>query len=405
LSYGVDVADAPFIEEKLVKLIIELSKHNKVVVLIDEYDKPILDRISDMAQALACRDVLRSFYGVLKGMDEYLRFVLLTGITKFAQTSIFSGLNNLNDVSLDVRTATLLGYTDEEIDDNLGGYIAEFAQQSGRLAADIREEMRVWYNGYRFSDGPVKVYNPYSIVHCLDDKKFANYWIGSATPKYLIDLIKIKPQELSATEEVQLLAGALGAFDIEDVSLVSVLFQSGYYTIKNYIPEYNEYVLGYPNKEVKDSFTNYLLITFAQTDQVVVNKVIPECRNALLTNNLQLFSDCLRVLFANIPYELHISEESYYHSLLQLLVTMLHLEASSEISTNIGKIDLVISTPKYIYVFEIKFNQPLGTGMSQIESRRYYEKYQGSAKQIILVEMVFNKTPKNFTIEYQVKET
>jgi len=391
-------------EETLRLLIKEMAKRNSVVVLIDEYDKPILDKITDLPEARALREVLKNFYTILKGMDEYIKFVLLTGVTKFSKASVFSGLNNLNDISMDPRAAALLGYTDQEIDTYLNDYIEAFAQGARKSVSEIREDLRHWYNGYRFSESQVKVYNPFSVLFCLEKKKFENYWISSGNPQFLIDLIKLKREELIDKGKVQLRENSLGSFDIDNLSLDVVLFQAGYYTILDYDSAYREYSIGYPNYEVKDSFVEYLMIAFTDTDASTVETVTSQAREALVNNDLNKFCHCLRTLFAHIPYNLHLKHEFYYHSLFQLLGTMLHLETTSEVPTDKGRVDVTIITSKYIYIFEIKFNKKSGDGMEQIERRRYYEKYMHQQKQIILAEILFVRTEHDFTIEYKVKD-
>jgi len=403
-NYGIEIEQWNTPEQTLQYLVIGLGQKNKVVILIDEYDKPILDHIKDIEEAEAQREVLRSFYTVIKAMDEHLHFVLLTGVTKVAQTSIFSGLNNLNDISLDQLAAALLGYTDQEIDDYLNDYITEYAQESGRPTDDIRNQLREWYNGYRFSKQQIKVYNPYSVLNCLQKKEFANYWIRSGTPKFLVDLISKKPNELQNIEKIELSANNLEAFDIDDLELITVLFQSGYYTIRDYNPSSNKYLIGYPNREVQEAFTEYLMAAFTHTKSSVTHRLVSQCLLALQNNDLELLCENLRTLFANIPYNLHVKQERYYHSLFQLLGTMLGLEMHSEIATDKGRIDVVVVTPKYIYLFEIKFNKEPGEGMEQIKQKRYYEKYRDRGKQIVLVEMLFTRTKKDFTIDYKVKD-
>jgi len=404
LNYGISGSKKEIPEETLAHLITQLSKKNKVIILIDEYDKPILDHIKNIEEAEAQREILRSFYTVIKGMDKYIHFVLLTGVTKIGQTSIFSGLNNLNDITMKPEAATLLGYAQQELENNFGEYLERFAQEKQTTVQGILDQMRTWYNGYCFTKNGAKVYNPFSVTYCLHDKDFANYWIKSGTPNFLIDLISKNPQELKNIEKKELGAGSLEVFSLEKIHLVSVLFQTGYYTIHSYNPETNRYLIGYPNREVQESFTEYLMIAFTHTDIVTVQETTSQCRTALLNKDLESFCDGLRTLFAHIPYNLHIKREAYYHSLFQLLGTMLQLETTSEVATDKGRVDVVIVAQTYIYIFEVKFNKELGEGIEQIERKRYYEKYKGLGKPIVLVEMLFTRTEKDFAIDYKVKD-
>jgi len=402
--YSVDPLQGPSNEAKFQDLIFQLSKKNRVVILVDEYDKPILDFVTDQEIAKANREILRSFYTVIKGMDEYLRFVFLTGVTKFSQTSIFSGLNNLNDITMKPEAATLLGYTDQEIDDYLREYVEKFAQAVSTSTTLVRNEIRTWYNGYCFSENQTKVYNPFSVLYCLKDKKISNYWIGSGTPKFLVDLIKSKPEGLEDKDRFTLSAATLGAFDIEDIPLIALLFQSGYYTIQSYDQSFRKYTIGYPNREVEIAFKEYLLAVRTNRSMSTVDEVVSLCHEALLKNDINRLCSGLRTLFANIPYNLHLKHESYYHSLFQLLGTTLGLETTSEVPTDKGRVDVVIKTPQYLYIFEVKFNKEVGVGTEQIERKRYYEKYMYQGKKIILVEMLFKRTQDDFTIDCKVQD-
>jgi len=258
-SYSVEIEQWNTPEQTLRYLILELAKKSKVVILIDEYDKPILDHIKNIDEAHAQREVLRSFYTVIKGMDQYIHFVLLTGVTKIGQTSVFSGLNNLNDITMKPEAATLLGYTQQELENNFGEYLERFAQKKQTTVQGILDQMRTWYNGYCFTKNGAKVYNPFSVTYCLHDKDFANYWIKSGTPKFLIDLISKTPEELENIEKKELSTSSLEVFNIEKIHLISVIFQAGYYTIQSYNPETNKYLIGYPNREVQEAFTLRLL--------------------------------------------------------------------------------------------------------------------------------------------------
>ncbi len=262
MEYQIDTKQAPSAEAKLVMLITHLSKQygpNSVVILIDEYDKPLIDHLHALDIAHQQRDILRNFYDVLKGMDAYLRAIFITGVSKFDKTSIFSGINNLNDISLDKEAAQLLGYTHDEITTYFSDYIEIIAQEEAMPASHIIDEMRKWYNGYRFSEEDVKVYNPFSILYYLKKKKFINYWFESGTPFFLIKLLKKEFMFLENIQEDTLSRASLGTFDIDHIPLVTLLFQTGYLTITDYDKTSDKFRLGYPNIEVEESFNKYLL--------------------------------------------------------------------------------------------------------------------------------------------------
>lgn len=395
-KYGVDISKAPTLPDKLTDLIQKLSHKNKVVVLVDEYDKPILDHIQNVEAAQAQRDLLKSFYDPLKSLDAYLRAIFVTGVTKFSKTSLFSGMNNLNDISLKPETAQLLGYTQEEIDKYFSGYVQDFVHQKDRTAQKIMDELKQWYNGYRFSSEKIYVYNPFSVLYCLQDKNFANYWFQSGTPTFLIHLIKNQYSSIEDIEQLEIDQDSLNNFEINNIPLIPLLFQAGYLTIGEYL-EYpsekktSKYKLSFPNFEVELSFTKFLVATLTQTSSTVLNDFGPKLTKALNENDIETFCVLLQSLFAHIPYNL-IYREDYYHVLFQFLLSLLSLEAQSELHTNRGRIDLVVCTSSYIYIFELKLNTTPEAALAQIKERGYYERFLHKGKPVILVGLAF--TPK-----------
>jgi predicted AAA-ATPase/PD-(D/E)XK nuclease superfamily protein len=398
-KYSIDVTGVTTISAKLKTLIEALAQTNKVVILIDEYDKPILDHLKDIEQAKAQRDGLKYFYDVLKGLDQHLRAIFITGVTKFAKTSLFSGLNNLNDITIKPEAATLLGYTQEEIIINFTDYVAELAHQNQTTSETVLHDMKTWYNGYQFSEQPLKVYNPFSVLYCLKDHKFKNYWYESGTPTFLISMLRSQYQGLEDIQNINIDADSLGTFDIERIPLVPLLFQAGYLTFSRYDAPTAKFELGYPNHEVELSFKRFLVTSLAYSDRITVDTNLSKLVAALKQQDLATFCATLQALFAHIPYSLHIKRESYYHSLFQFLMSLLAIEAHSEVITNQGRIDTVIAINNLLYIFEIKFNKPTSEALEQIEEKKYYERYSSQHKNIILVGLVFN-TNEGFSVEY-----
>lgn len=405
-TYNIDVSQAPSGQEKLEYLVKQLEQKfsQGVVILIDEYDYPLINNLDNMPLAAAHAKVLKNFFGVIKSLDEHLRAIFITGVTKFSKTFLFSGLNNLNDLTIDPRAATLLGYTHEELSYYFPAYIEEVAtaQHSNREA--IEEEMEDWYNGYRFSKIPTKVFNPFSVLYYLTKKECANYWIQSGTPGFLISLLRKQSPLLNNFDEREFSELTLSTFDIEHIPLITLLFQTGYLTIQDFDPSKGGYWLGFPNREVKESFQKYLLVAFSDTDIPTVEEITGELRNSLKENDLDTFCHLLQSLFAHIPYQLHIPQERYYHLLLQMIARLLDLDSQSEIATDKGRIDLIISTDKYIYLFECKFNKSAQAGLAQIEDRAYYERYRMMKKPIILVGISFNREDNKLCINCTSKK-
>lgn len=406
-SYGIDVNSAPSTPAKLSLLVRELAKKwapQKVVILIDEYDKPILDHINDIEVAQAMRERLREFYDVLKGLDDYLRAIFITGVTKFTKASLFSGINHLNDISNTELQATLLGYTQVELEAYFQPYIKKIATQRNMAYDDTLKLLQSWYNGYRFSTNTAKVYNPFSILYCLSRGEFKNYWFESGTPTFLINILRKQPVSIGDLTTGNMSASGLSSFDITSIPLVPLLFQTGYITIKAYEAFNDRYRLGFPNREVEESFEKFLITVFTYQNQSVAEDYIFRMRDALDKNNLDSFFEYLQTLFAHIPYHLHIKQERYYHSLFQLLCTMLGVDVQSEIATDKGRIDMVIITQKYVHIFEFKFNSSPQIALDQIETNQYAQKYQNTKKQIIVVGVSFNRDEKELTFDYLAKE-
>ncbi len=273
-SHQIDISQAPSPGKKLELLVRRLAERNSVVILIDEYDYPLINNLDNSKIAEANRKVLKNFFSVVKSLDEHLRAIFITGVSKFSKTSIFSGLNNLNDLSLDPIAASLLGYTQEEINFYFSKHISKMAQDKNAFEGDIKKEIQAWYNGYRFSEKELTVCNPFSVLYLFKKEKFANYWFESGTPSFLIQLLSKQYEALENIEEIELSSASLGTFDIGDLPVITILFQTGYLTIHDYDSLTHKYKLSYPNAEVRHSFKQYLLAAFSQSDISTVERAV-----------------------------------------------------------------------------------------------------------------------------------
>jgi hypothetical protein len=403
--YQLGPLKAPNVENKLEELILQLSKLNKVVILIDEYDKPILDHLKNIEEAKAQRNVLKSFYDVLKGVeiDEKLRAIFITGVTKFAKTSLFSGLNNLNDITMKPEAAALLGYTTPEINRSFSNYLMEIIEREKRSPEAIMLDIKNWYNGYRFSEQEIRVYNPFSLLYYLKDGILKNFWYESGTPSFLINLIRSQYQQLEDIQDIEIDTDSLGTFDIEHIPLTPLLFQTGYLTLSSYNETTKKYKLAYPNFEVELSFKRFLVTTLTQASRIEVETTLTRLIAALQEVNIESFCRSLETLLAHIPYTLRIKREAYYHSLFQLIMSLISLEAHSEVVTNRGRIDTVLIMNEVIYLFELKCRDSAEKALQQIRDRKYYERYRESNKRIVLVGLFFNMQ-EEFSVEYRVEE-
>ncbi|MBF0297433.1 MAG: AAA family ATPase [Oligoflexia bacterium] len=267
------------------KLIEALSKEGPVVILIDEYDRPILDQIKDKNKADENRELLKSFYSVMKTLDAKIKFVFLTGVTKFSKVSIFSGLNNLNDITMDEKYSGMLGYTDDELSKYFSEHISNFSAKKSISIEKLREDIRCWYNGFRFSSDKTTVYNPFSTLLLLNKNEFNNYWFETGTPNFLVELIKEKEYNLLEAEEKTVEADSFSSFTVSDISIYSLLYQTGYFTIKEYFPEDRRYRLGYPNKEIEIAFSKHIIALYSQKSIDDVDSDAGRIHSALVSLN------------------------------------------------------------------------------------------------------------------------
>jgi len=367
------------------ELIEKLSSNGRVVILIDEYDKPIIDHITDMAKAQANREILRNFFAVLKGSDPYLQFVFLTGVSKFSKVSVFSGLNNIKDITLNEQYATLLGITQEELETCFREYIAELAKARKMNHEELSATIKHWYNGYSW-DGVNRVYNPTSLLNLFYDKRFSNYWFATGTPTFLIEMIKKADLDITKLEKIQIGDNILDSYDLENLDTTSLLFQTGYLTILDIelFGEESLYNLCLPNHEVRNSLFNYLLAAYTYTP---VTEIAPAYHNlirSLAQKDTETFRSLLVNLFSRIPYNLHIREERYYHSLCYMILALMGAEINLEVLSDKGRMDGVLELDSAIYVIEFKLGTA-ATALAQIKAQRYWEPYLHRGKELFLL--------------------
>lgn len=276
-----------------------------VAILVDEYDSPILHALKNPELAIALRDGIRQFFAAIKGFDQYIDFVFITGISSFIKAGLFSGINNLRIITLDKQFATICGYTDTEIDTYLQPSIATWAKQNKIDYTVLRAKIMTWYDGYHFGNTVPALYNPFSVMNALYSQEFQNYWFLSGIPTFLVDILKKKytqfdPEHLTLSSDI-----LNGMFDVDTIPLLALMFQAGYLTITGYNEELRSYSLDYPNLETKVSFQKYLLEVFTKLDFVSAEQLASQLRTNLNAYNIPESINCLRQLFAHIPYQLH----------------------------------------------------------------------------------------------------
>ena len=386
--YQVNLRDG-FYYEQFADLIIQLSRQGKVVVLVDEYDKPIIDNIENIDETKQIRDVLKGFYEVLKGLDDYLRFVMLTGVSKFSKVGVFSGLNHMKDITMDNRFGALLGMTQEEMETSFADYIQTFSMNSGIHAPDLVAEIRRWYNGFCFSKACVPVYNPFSLLLLMDMQDFRNYWFETGTPTFLIRLLKTRNYDIQDLENMRVDELAFSSYEVDDLKPVALLFQTGYLTIKDYDPVSRLFRLSYPNFEVKNAFMRYLLDAFSTADTAMTGGYLWELVTALRAGDMSKFFDVLQIFFAGIPYDIQIKQERYYQTIFYLIFKLIGLQVGVEVRTSRGRIDAVAELEEGVFVFEFKLGGNAKRALTQIHDRGYAKPYTGGTRPVYLIGAVF----------------
>ncbi len=378
------------------------AKYTKVVVLVDEYDKPILDNINDVAMAETMRDILRQFYTILKAQDGNLRFVLLTGVTKFSRVSVFSGLNNLQDLTMTDKYATLCGYTQSELEQAFAPWITSLAEHHQRSVPDELAMIKHWYNGYRFSVSGERVYNPFSTLLLFEHQRYRPHWFVTGTPKFLIDLIEKAKFSPDALEDLEVGDSALESHDVNQMSLPALLYQTGYLTIGHYDPETRLYRLAYPNFEVRESFTESLFAQLCNAPEQEQSQLVGQMIAALKKMDYEGVFEVLKSFFASIPYQLHQATEKYYHSLFYLIMHLVGYRVNAEVSTHRGRIDAVLVLKDRVLIFEFKLNQSADVALQQIHDKHYAQAYQQSGKPVILFGVNFDTTARNI-VEWKMQ--
>jgi hypothetical protein len=393
--HGIELpADEP--HHMFESLVMTLGRDQKVVVLIDEYDKPILGNIENPAVGEILQ-VLKAFYSVVKTCDEHIRFALLTGVSKFSRVSVFSDLNNLVDLTMDSRYADLLGYTQDELEQNFAPHIEHVAALRGSTTGEVLEQMRAWYNGYRFSEAEIWVYNPVSVGRFLDTGKLSNYWFETGTPSFLIKLLKSGRLTIPEISREPLDELAFSAYEVDRVSALPLLFQTGYLTIREVIPTSRQplYRLDYPNMEVREAFSQYLVESYTNVEKSIVPAYLRRLLAALESGDLDRAMQTLRIFFADIPYDIQLNNEKYYQTIFFVLLRLLALDVDCEVRTESGRIDAVVKTAARIFVFEFKLQGTAEEALEQIHQRRYHEKYTADGRELLLVGAAFDPETRN----------
>jgi len=402
-QHGV-VLKAELLASKFIELFLELQAkyQEKIVVLIDEYDKPIITHLGEGDAGLQIarqnRAVLKELFGVLKEarVSAMLRFVFITGVSKFSKVGIFSDLNNLKDLSMHEGYAELLGYTKDELGSYFSDWIEEFARVRQGSRNEILRQLQDWYNGYRFTKKPAQVYNPFSILNVLSEYDFKTFWFETGTPSFLVHLIKEKDYSIPNIEKLQVQEMTFSTYDLDNLRLEALLFQTGYVTIQDY--DGILFHLGYPNQEVKTAFLSYIYHNLVELADTTLQAQFSRLHQYLAQEDLEQFIETTNAILAAIPYTQIRGQatpeknEQYYHTVFYLMVAASGVLVHTEPLSSHRRMDIAVEFKDKVYVIELKCNQSADAAIRQIHEKRYHEKYLQSSRKIHLLGINFSTT-------------
>ena len=382
LKYGLTLSGNA-ISQKFKELIHSLqAKYQKqVVILIDEYDKPIIDYLDkeNIHKARENRGVMKTFYSILKDADPYLKLVFITGVSKFSQVSIFSDLNNLTDLTLRRDYNEICGISESEI-------MEYFSRE---LEIYDKEKIRLWYNGYRWHIDGAKMYNPFSLLNFFIDGDYRNYWFATGTPTFIIDLSK--ENKFYNLQNIKANSLLLSSFDIDNLEAIPVLFQTGYLTIQSYEALFDLYNLDYPNHEVKSAFLQYLAKSYMSTSIQEAQTMPQDMIEALKNHDPDKLEAAINRSFSHIPYPLWQKEnEHFYHAIIHLLFSLLGVYIHSEVHTKDGRADAIILYEDHVYCLEFKLDKTATEAVNQVKEKSYLEAYRNKASHFYIIGINFD---------------
>ena len=373
----------------------------RAVILIDEYDKPLLQNLHDEEMQNRLRNMLKPFYGVLKTMDRAIRFALLTGVTKFGKISVFSDLNNLMDLSMDNRYVEICGITEKEIHAYLEDEVKELADTQMTTYEETCLKLKQRYDGYHFTAKSEGIYNPFSLLNTFAKMEFGDYWFETGTPSYLVELLKHTHYDLYELANTETDADVLNSIDSTSSNPVPVIYQSGYLTIKDYDSRFGIYKLGFPNLEVEEGFVKYLLPFYtsvsAPKTPFEIGRFVREVENG----DYDAFFRRLQSFFADTPYEVIAGQkperdtELHYQNVLFIVFRLIGLYAKVEYHTSNGRIDLVVQTDRYIYIMEFKLNGSAEDALRQIDEKRYALPFANDGRKVFKIGVNFSSETRN----------
>ena len=369
----------------------------KAVVVLDEYDAPLLNVLHDEQRLAQVRQLMRTLYAPLKDCDPYLRFVFITGISKFSQLSIFSEINNLKVISMMPEYATLCGFTQQEIEDNFPEGIKRLAEKEELTVEQTLDKLRQTYDGYHFAANSPGVYNPYSIINALSDGTFDNYWFSTGTPSFLVEMLRKFHTDISRIDGSTAEAPEFDAPTEDMRSILPLFYQSGYLTIKQYASQFELYTLGFPNKEVRNGLMRALYPYYITPNTDGRALVLMNISKGFMYHDVESAMQTLQAYLESIPYQDSRFDENHYTQMLYVIFSLLGLHVDSQVRTAKGRLDVVVKTEGHIYVMEVKLDRPAREALEQIGTKNYLLPYTLDGRQLTKIGISFSTEERNVT--------
>ena len=396
-KYSIDVKE-PSLSVRLKNIVLTAFEQTgkQVVILVDEYDKPLISTLDNEELHNKYKTILKGVYSILKECDEYIRFGFLTGVTKFSKISLFSDLNNLMDISLDENYTDICGITEEEIKTNFKEHLQAFAEKENTTKEDILSQLKAMYDGYHFSKNTdVDIYNPFSLINSLTRREFENYWFQTGTPTFLIKLLQENNYDLKDLSEGKITAKDLTSKESMMNAPVALFYQSGYLTIKDYNKKSGAYKLGYPNKEVEESFLDFLLPKYMHTNENASFSYVEKMYENLENGEIEDFLKTMKTFFASVPYDLIKDTENHYQTVIFIICKLIGFIVEAEYKIVNGRIDMIVRTDNFLYLFEFKFDKSAEEALQQIDSKDYPLAFQQDERKLYKIGVNFSSQTKN----------
>ena len=375
----------------------------KVVILIDEYDKPLLNSIGNPELQEHYRSQMKAFYSVMKTQDKYIKLGFITGVTRFSKVSIFSDLNNFTDISMDPRYVEICGITDKEIHDNLDSEVEELAFANNLTKEECYAQLKDYYDGYHFRQDSVGIYNPFSLLSTLSSKVFGEYWFETGTPTFLTELLQQSNFNLNDLVDEEITSNTINSIDNMQENPVSVIYQSGYLTIKGYNKEFQLYRLGFPNREVENGFTRFLIPLYSNVSTVKSGSYISKLVTTIRRGEVEQFMALLEVFFADSDYRIAGEAELYFQNVIFVVFRLIGLYVEVERPTSDGRMDLIVKTSDYIYIFEFKLDRSADEALLQIEDKGYALPFATDSRRLFKIGVNFSSQHRRIT-EWKMAE-